>query len=250
MNKKLEEGQIVLCTVTKIVGTIVFVKIEDYNQEGTIVFSEISPGRIRNIRDFVFPDKKIVCKVLKISPQGIYLSLRRVKLKEQQEVKESLKKEKSFGALLKTIVEDKLKAKEIVQKIKDAEESFIEFLEQIKETPKLLEKYISKQESEKITKILKEKKTKETVVSRKFSLKSKDPRGIILIKEIINEAIKSTNCEGCETTYIAAGKYIIKIKTKDLKKSDQQLTQIMEKIEEDSKKKNCSFNLEKQLKQK
>ena len=50
-NHKLEEGQLVLCTVTKIVGTIVFVRIEDTNFEGTITFPEIAPGRIRNIRD-------------------------------------------------------------------------------------------------------------------------------------------------------------------------------------------------------
>ena len=36
MEKNLEEGQIVLCTVTKIIGTTVFVKIVDYDKEGTI----------------------------------------------------------------------------------------------------------------------------------------------------------------------------------------------------------------------
>ena len=62
-NEQIEEGQIVLCTVDKIVGTTVFVKIED-NGEGTITTSEISPGRIRNLRKYVIPGKKIVCKVL------------------------------------------------------------------------------------------------------------------------------------------------------------------------------------------
>ena len=59
---ELEEGQIVLCTVEKILGTTVFVKIEN-NGEGTLTTSEISPGRIRNLRDYVVIGKKIVCKI-------------------------------------------------------------------------------------------------------------------------------------------------------------------------------------------
>ena len=55
---KIEVGDIVLCTVDRVIGINVFVKIED-NGEGCIVMSEIAPGRIRNIRDYVVPKKKI-----------------------------------------------------------------------------------------------------------------------------------------------------------------------------------------------
>ena len=77
----LEAGDVVLCTVDRIVGTTVFVNIEG-DGEGSIVFSEIAPGRIRNIRDYVVPKKKIVCKVLRISGNRMDLSFRRVTLKE------------------------------------------------------------------------------------------------------------------------------------------------------------------------
>ncbi len=80
----MEEGDIVLCTVVKIERTTVFVKLED-GKEGTINTSEIAPGRIRNLRDYVVPDKKIVCKILSIDPKGnINLSLRRVTTKEKK----------------------------------------------------------------------------------------------------------------------------------------------------------------------
>jgi translation initiation factor 2 subunit 1 len=59
-----EEGQVVLATVEKIVGTAVFVKIKS-GGEGTITFSEIAPGRIRNLREYVSVGKTIVAKVLK-----------------------------------------------------------------------------------------------------------------------------------------------------------------------------------------
>src|SRR3990172_12941446 len=102
----LEVGDIVLCTVDRIVGTTVFVRIEG-NGEGSIVFSEVAPGRIRNIRDYVFPKKMIVCKVLRISGNHIDLSLRRVTLSEQKEIKERYRQERSFLSILKTVLGEK-----------------------------------------------------------------------------------------------------------------------------------------------
>ena len=237
MKKELEEGQIVLCKVTKIVGTIVFVDIEEYDIEGTIIFSEISPGRIRNIRDYAFPGKRIICKVLKIDSQGIRLSLRRVKQKEISEFNDYLKKEKSYQALLKTILKDK--AQNIIEKIREKEESLTDLLDNAKEDPKLLEKYIPKKEAEAILKILKEKKEKETILKRKFSLSSKSSDGISVIKDIINKAKK--DCNDCSISYVSAGKYLIKIKTRDLKKADSDIDRIMENLEELADKEKCSF---------
>ena len=76
-----EEDEIVMCTVKKILPHSVFVSLDEYNNlEGMIHISEISPGRIRNLRDFVTEEKKIVCKILKVNKEKkqIDLSLRRV----------------------------------------------------------------------------------------------------------------------------------------------------------------------------
>jgi len=54
----LEEGEIVLCTVDRIVGTVVFVKIDGEEKNGSIILSEIAPGRIRNLREYVIPKKR------------------------------------------------------------------------------------------------------------------------------------------------------------------------------------------------
>ena len=59
---EFEEGDVVLCTVEKIEGTVVFVNIDGTNKQGTIITSEVAPGRIRNIREYVVPKKKIVSK--------------------------------------------------------------------------------------------------------------------------------------------------------------------------------------------
>jgi translation initiation factor 2 alpha subunit (eIF-2alpha) len=237
MKIALEEGQLVLCAVEKILGTSVFVKIEGYEKDGAITFPEIAPGRIRNIRDFVFPGKKVVCKVLKIHQNSVELSLRRVKTNERNDFNEYCKKEKSYSALAKTILGEK--SEQILKEIKEKENSIVDVFDNCKENPKNVEKYFSKEQAEKICKILREKdnKTKEMMINREFSLTSKDPKGINIIKTIILEASKGTNIE---FSYIAAGKYLARVKSKDPKKDENTLTQVLNKIEDLSKKKYCS----------
>jgi len=55
-----ERDEFVLCTVTNIQFHSVFVDLDEYVKPGMIHISEISPGRIRNIRDFVKEGKKVV----------------------------------------------------------------------------------------------------------------------------------------------------------------------------------------------
>src|SRR4030042_2351 len=104
-----EEGELVLCTVDKIMGTTVFIKIEEYGLMGTIATSEIASGRIRNIRDYVVPNKKIVCKVLRINREreNIDLSLRRVSQKDQKEILQKYSKEKASAAIIELVAKDK-----------------------------------------------------------------------------------------------------------------------------------------------
>jgi translation initiation factor 2 alpha subunit (eIF-2alpha) len=101
-----QEGDVILCTVDKIDGTTVFVKTED-NFSGTIVFSEVAPGRIRNIRDYVVPNKKVACKVLRVSSNNIDLSLRRVTAKERTEVLELNKQEQTAKSAINSILKEK-----------------------------------------------------------------------------------------------------------------------------------------------
>src|SRR3990167_650200 len=101
---ELREDDVVMCTVKEIEGTTVFLEIEG-NGAGSMVMSEVAAGRIRNLREYVFPNKKVVCKVLKIAAdKHIELSLRRVTGKEREEAQEKYKKEKTFMSLIGTLV--------------------------------------------------------------------------------------------------------------------------------------------------
>ena len=230
----LEEGEIVSCVVDRIVGTIVFVKISG-NGEGSIILSEIAPGRIRNLRNYVVPKKKIVCKILKIGDSGnIYLSLRRVTQKEKKEVLEQEKQEKSYENILRTILKEK--AQETIIKIKK-ENNLYDFIKESKEKPQKLEKLSGKKDAEKIIKILKTQKIKKALIKKQINLTSTKPNGLELIKNLL---IKIKNAE---IKYISAGQYSIKTQAEDIKKADNKLKNILREIEKQAREKQIEFSV-------
>jgi len=229
---ELEEGDVALCTVDRIVGTIVFVKIQG-NGEGNIITSEIAPGRIRNLRDYVRPGKKIVCKVLRVRPRHIDLSLRRVTGKERKQVTDEYKLEKSSESILKSVLKNK--AKEIVEEIKK-QERLNEFLQRVKEKPKELEKLIGKTDAKKILEILQKQKTKEAIIKKIITLKTTKPDGLTIIKKMLE-------IKDAEIKYISAGRYAIKVKSKDFKEANSIMQKILEQIEQKAKKADAEFSV-------
>ncbi len=230
----LEEGDITLCTVDRIAGTLVFVNIDGEEKDGSIVLSEIAPGRIRNLRDYVVPKKKIICKVLSTKGETIKLSLRRVTKKEQKEMREKIKQEKSFSSLLKRIIGEE-RAKKAIKEIKEKEKLY-EFVEEIKESPKKLEKVISKEDAEKVLEILNKQKTKKAILKKDFTLTTTDDEGLKFIKEILGKIKKG------EIKYISAGKYSVKTEADDIKKADNKIKEIFEEIEKFAKKNSMDFS--------
>lgn len=233
----LEVGDKVLCTVDRIVGTVVFVKIpvENHEIEGSIVMSEVAPGRIRNIRDYVVPKKKIVCKILRVSPQGnIDLSLRRVTQKEKKEVIEQDKQEKSYISILKSILGDKLEntLKEILK-----EDRLFSFLEEAKTNPERLEKIVGKENSKKILDILNTQKKKRATVKKEISLTTTKPSGITLIKKIL-DIFKGINIK-----YISAGRYSLELESEDAKIADKKIRDMIDAAEKESKKLGVEFDV-------
>src|SRR3989344_4570026 len=100
-----EEDEIVLCKVTKIFPNSVFVDLLEYGHGGMVHISEIAPGRIRNLRDYVSDGRQIVCKVLRLDREKghIDLSLRRVNSTQRVEKLEEIKQELKAESLLKNL---------------------------------------------------------------------------------------------------------------------------------------------------
>ena len=229
---ELEVGDVVLCTVDRIAGTVVFVRIDGIG-EGSIITSEIAPGRIRNLREYVVPKKKIVCKVLRISQNGnIDLSLRRVTQKEKKEILEQEKQEKSYKSVLKGILGEK--AEEIIRKIEE-EEKLFDFLQEAKENSKKLEKIAGKTDAKKVLDIIQTQKQKKAVLKKIINLTTKKSNGLKLIKELLE------NLKEVEIKYISAGRYSIKIEADDIKTADNRLKEILKSLEEKAKKAGFEF---------
>lgn len=228
----LEEGDIVLCTVDRITGTSVFVNIEG-DGEGSIIFSEIAPGRIRNIRDYVVPKKKIVCKILRISGNQINLSLRRVIQKEKKEIMDKFAQEKSYKSILKTILKEN--AEEVIKEIIKIDNLY-DFMEEAKEESKNLEKIAGKEQTKKILEIINKQRQKKAIIQKEFSLKMNNQNGISIIKKILD-------VKNAEIRYISAGKYFIRVESKDLKSANTEINQILECIEKSAKKERGEFKI-------
>jgi translation initiation factor 2 alpha subunit (eIF-2alpha) len=236
MTFEIKEDDIVLCTVKKIGRTTVFVDIEN-NGEGSIVMSEVAAGRIRNIRDYVVPNKKIVCKVLKIVKGHAQLSLRRVTAKEREEVLERHKKERTLKSMLKTILKEPEK---IIEKIKH-EHEISDFIEEARENPKILDKFLNKTEAERLSKLLEEKKEKAKTVKKTLILKSTSPTGLEDIKSILET-------KEAKISYLGSSKFSISTSGKDFKEANSKMDSAIEEIEKKAKSKHAQLEIKEKKK--
>lgn len=230
-----QEGDVILCTVTGIDGTTVFVKTED-GLSGTINFSEIAPGRIRNIRDYVVPNKKIACKALRVSLNNIDFSLRRVTAKERDEVLDAYKQEQTARSAINSIAKEK--ANEIKEKILSEFPTLSAFLVKAKEDDTILSKYFNKEAEEQIKKII-QKRKKEVEVKKIVKIKCLENDGVKRIKSVL----ENTNPK-LEITYISAGNIQLKAKEEDYKKANQIINEFSEAISKKAKTLNCEISIE------
>nr|MBA4405116.1 translation initiation factor IF-2 subunit alpha [Nanoarchaeum sp.] len=231
-----EEGEIVICTVSKILYHSVFAKLDEYKiLEGMIHISEISPGRIRNIRDFVKEGKTIVCKVLRINKEKnqIDLSIRRVNTMQQvnklNEYKQEQKAEKLIELIGKQLNKDvkgmyDLVGYKIIETYGALYEGFQRF---VLDEELIQELKLDKKAEELMLTIIKEKiKPAEVEVHGVLTLQCEEPTGIEIIKKILTEAEEGE----IRITYISAPKYRIVVKASDYKTAEGILKNTQEEI--------------------
>ncbi len=234
---EIEPGEVLPCIVDRIIGTTVFVKVlyKGKELEGSIITSEIAPGRIRNLRDYVVPKKRIICKVLRITKSGgIELSLRRVTQKEKKEVLEQIKQEKGFKQIIKNIAKEK--SKKIIEEIRK-EGSFTDFLESLKKDESKLEKIAGKTLSKKILDALNSQKKKKAILKKELEIHTDIEDGIVQIKKVLSEV------KNAKLRYISAGKYSIEAEDEDMKSADKKLTESIESLKNELNKKEISLEI-------
>jgi translation initiation factor 2 alpha subunit (eIF-2alpha) len=231
MKEKPKESDLLLCTVTKIEGATVFVEISGSKIPGSIILPEVSAGRIRNIRDFVSPGKKIVCKVLKSLPDHIELTLRRVTAKERDLVLEKNKKSLTAKKIISTVSSP---PDEIIKKIESSYD-LSEFIDEARESPSILSKFFSEEESKKLQKILKEKSSSAKEIKKIFSLKSTSSSGLSEIKSVLSPY-------NSQISYLGSGSFSLIISSPNFKQAEAEALEILENIEKQAKTKSISFS--------
>lgn len=231
-----EEGSLVLCTVTNVQFHSVFVNLDEYSRQAMIHISEIAPGRIRNIRDYVVEGKKVVCTVLRVSQEKGYidLSLRRVNEGERRRKLEEIKLEQ----LAEKIVE--LAAKEIkvpmeklygdITKQVFKEYSLLHhFFQDVSKDPKLMDSLSIPEQAKKIFAGMIEQRFAPTEVSimGQLNLTSYDPKGVDVIRKALIDA-SETDKESVSIIYSGGGRYRVIVKADDYKQAEKIIKQCTE----------------------
>jgi len=228
----MKEGELLLCKVESVTNTITFVKLPN-GQQGTLISSEIAPGRIKLMRQYVIPNKQIVCKILKIEGDHVHLSLRRVTSKEKKEVMQSFKQSQAINVAFKQILSEK--EAEVKEKILKDFNDLTEFIDESKNDESLISKYIPKEKQDAIKAISRKKKRKQEL-KQNIKIKCLEDDGAKRIKKIFNIDDKNLSI-----TYISAGNFKLKLTVEDFKQGKKQLHEITEKLEKRAKQNNCEF---------
>jgi len=223
-----EEGELVLCTVTKVMFHSVFTNLDEYDKSGMIHISEISPGRIRNIRDFVSEGRKIVCKVLSVNEeQGhIDLSLRRVNDMQKREKIDWVKQEQKAEKIVEMVARKlEVKLEEVYDQI--SEQAFKKydslnscFQEVVSENMSLEKLGIDKKIAKELDEAIRQRiKLPEVEIKGNLLMSTYSEGGV----ETVKESLKKAQDAGIEINYAGGGKYKAKVKAQEYKQAEKTL---------------------------
>ncbi|PIZ52524.1 translation initiation factor IF-2 subunit alpha [Candidatus Woesearchaeota archaeon CG_4_10_14_0_2_um_filter_33_13] len=228
-----EENEIVLCQVTKLFPNSVFVDLLEYGQSGMVHISEVSPGRIRNLRDYVSIGRQVVCKVLRIDRERghIDLSLRRVNSNDRKEKLDSIKQELKAESIVKSVAKRINKpAEEVYKKISVPIFQEYDFLyscfRDVAEEEADLEKMgIEKSLAQEFNNIIIEKfKPESFFINAVIHLETYKPQGIEKIKKTLQDIEKVS--DKVTIAYLGGGRYKLIIEDVDYKLAENSLSKV------------------------
>jgi len=238
-----EEDELVLCTVTSVQHHSVFVNLDEYGKTAMIHISEVAPGRIRNIRDYVKEGKVVVCKVLKINERGnVDISLRRVTEAQRRakinQIKQGQKAEKIVEFIARklgretSVLYDAL-TKEVLAKY----ETLYLFFEELSLDEKLIENFSWSNDIKlSLVETIKTRiKPVEVSISGKLGLTSYDAEGVDIVKKALVKA-RNTDIDKVSVTYSGGGKYNVIVNAGDYKTAEKILGNVISTAVEDIEK--------------
>ena len=237
MNKEWpEEGDLIVGTVHKVLGYGAFAKLEEYEgKEAFIHISEVSSGWVKNIRDYVRENQKIVARVLRVNPKKGHVdaSLKRIREDQRtrriQQWKIEQKAEKLLEISAKSINKSLDEAYDevgylIMEEFGDLYEGFELASDEGEEV--LLAIDVDELWAKTITDVAKKNiSTPEVQITGYVDITSYKPNGV----EIIIEALESIESENVEVQCVGAPKYRVMVTAQDYPTAEKILRESADK---------------------
>ncbi|MDR1820214.1 MAG: translation initiation factor IF-2 subunit alpha [Methanobrevibacter sp.] len=238
-----KEGELIVATVYKVFNYGAFAKLEEYQGKETFIhISEVSAGWVKNIRDYVRENQKIVARVLRVNPKKGHVdgSLKRIRedqrTKKIQQWKIEQKAEKFLELAAKTLdknldVAYKEVGYELMEIFGDIYGAFESSAEEGEST--LIEEGINEDWAKAIAEIaIKNISPPEVQITGYMDLQTYSPNGV----EVIKEALKAIESDNIQVQTVGAPRYRITVKSPDyinaeksLKESTQKAIKLIEK---------------------
>ena len=225
-----KSGDLVVCTVTKVMDFGVFAELDEYGaKEGMIHISEVAAGWVKYIRDYVREGQKIVCKVLAVNPQRGHIDMSYKDVNEHQRRKkiQEWKIEIRAEKWLNFAIEDDNTRQQVADKLIDSFGSLYNAFEEVAISGEstLDDTGIEKEHASQIVKVASENvKVPFVNITGFVDLMCPKPDGVDLIKAALAAAAID---EGDEVTltvrYVGAPRYRLQVTAPDYKLAEKVL---------------------------
>ena len=236
-----EAGDLIIGTVETVTDYGAYVKLDEFGKRGLLHVSEISSSWIRNIRDFVRENQKLVLKVLRVDTEKghVDLSLRRVTKREKIEKIKSWKTERKADALLRGVAEKAgLSVEEVYAqagRIMDEHFGLYEGFEKASRegaealtaigVPENLAKIFAEVAAERIrVKLVKVKGT--------IEVRCMKPNGVRVIQEAFGKASAAEKAKDADIRFyvVAAPKYSVEVSAETYKRAEDLLQKVSQRV--------------------
>lgn len=236
MTQYPQEGELVIATVTKIHYHSIFCNLDEYKGvSGMLHISEVAPGRIRNINEYVKEGKVIIVKVLRVDENKghVDLSLRRVTEAQRKQKAASRKRQ----ALVENIITQVSKTANIEEKdvykqleplgeIEDVYDAFVEVVEQEDDLSSL--NFDSNIQEVLVEAIQERIKPKQVSIKSNITIKSYAPDGAEQIRKAFSNVPKEV-----DVYYSGAGVYTTTITAKEYKVAEETQKGFLQQLKDD-----------------
>jgi translation initiation factor 2 subunit 1 len=239
-----QEDEIVLCTVTNVQYNSVFCSLDEYDRlSGMIHISEVSAGRIRNIREYVQENKKVYCKVLSVDKQKghIDLSLRRVGEGQRRDKSATLKQEMKAEHIIEHLAKEQKKdvkeyyAQVALPILEHYEYLFMAFEDIVEGKFDLKDTSLDAKTAKLIGDAVKERiKPKQVQIEGVFHIATFAENGVGKVRDALAKACKASG--DSDIRYLGAGAWRITVIAEEFKDAEKKLKAATSAVEDSFKK--------------